>query len=78
MTFTLPPSLDRTRRTIADEVAWARTLTPEQRLGVLASLCRDAMKLLALNDKRDRVLTLRDPVPESTKLALQRLRKRNG
>jgi hypothetical protein len=66
--------LDRARHRVEDEVAWARTLTPEQRLDVVASLCRDAVQLLLLNDKRERVLSLRDPVPESTTRALARLR----
>jgi hypothetical protein len=72
--LTLPPSFDRNRHGVDEEVAWARTLSPEERLAVVASLCRDAVQLLLLNDKRDRVLSLRDPVPESTKRALARLR----
>ena len=55
-------------------VAWARSLTPEERLAVVALLCRDVITLLSMNDKRDRVLASRDLVPESTRRAFARLR----
>ena len=70
----LPPSLDKARHTLAEEVAWAKGLTTEQRLAVLDAVCRSTIYMLAVNAKRDRVLTLRDPVPESTKRAMNRLR----
>ena len=72
----LPPSLNRELHPLAEEVAWARGLAPEQRLAVTAQLCRDAMILLSMNPKRDRVLDFRDPLPESTHRALARLRRR--
>jgi hypothetical protein len=75
MAIVLPPSLMRDRHPVSEEVAWARSLTPEQRLEVVAMLCRDTVKLLALNPKRDRVLSMRDPVPDSTVRALARLRR---
>jgi hypothetical protein len=75
MPLVLPPSLQRDRHPLSEEVAWAKSLTPEQRLEVLASLCRDTVKLLSMNPKRDRVLAIRDPVPESTVKALARLRR---
>ncbi len=74
MPIALPPSLDKERHPVGEEVAWARSLSPEQRLGVVALLCRDVMTLLAMNEKRERVLAWRDPVPESTRRALARLR----
>ena len=76
MPITLPPSLRKERHTLQEEVAWARSLSPEQRLAVTAMLCRDAVTLLQMNPNRDRVLALRDPVPESTRRALARLRQR--
>lgn len=76
MTMTLPPSLRKDLHTAEEDVAWARTLTPEQRLEVVASLCRDAMAILMLNPKSDRVLSVRDPLPESTVRALARLHQR--
>ena len=69
----LPPSLDRGRHSLADEVAWARSLTPEQRLDVLESLCDDAVVLLEMNERRDFVMAYRDPLPDSTVRALARL-----
>ena len=76
MPIRLPPSLRKDRHTLQEEVAWARGLTPEERLAATATLCRDAMILLAMNPKRDRVIALRDPLPESTRRALARLRRR--
>jgi hypothetical protein len=72
--FALPPSLDKDRHTVAEEVAPVRALTPEQRLVLVASVCRSALALLNLNPKRDRLLALRDPVPASTRAAWKRLR----
>ena len=76
MAITLPLSLRKERHPARQEVQWARALTPEQRLAVVATLCRDVAVLLQMNDKRDRLLALRDPVPESTRRALARLRTR--
>ena len=75
MPVTLPPSLRREQHSLEEEVAWARSLTPEQRIEVIAVLCRDAISLLELNPKRDALLNMRDPVPESTTRALARLRR---
>ena len=77
MATTLPPSLDRDLHTLEEEVAPARALTPEQRLAVVASVCRAAMHVLRMHPKRERVLALRDPVPASTRAALRRLRARS-
>ena len=70
----LPPSLQKGRHSVAEEVAWAKQLTPEERLRVLAALCRDVVALLQMNERRDVILASRDPVPESTRRALARLR----
>jgi hypothetical protein len=74
MRITLPPSLDRQRHTLDEEVAWARSLTLEQRLEAVASACRSAAALLAMNPRREQVLALREPVPESTRELFRRLR----
>jgi len=76
MRISLPPSLRKELHTIEREVAWAKQMSPEQRLSVVALLCRDAVTLLQMNPKRDRVLALRDALPESTRRALARLRQR--
>ncbi len=63
----LPKSLDRRLHSVHDEVAFARSLSPEQRLLVVARVCRSARAILNLNPRRERVLALRDPVPETTR-----------
>ena len=74
MLASLPPSLQRERHPLSEEVAWAKQLTPEERLAVVAALCRDTITLLQMNDRRDLILAMRDPVPESTVRAFARLR----
>lgn len=78
MPITLPPSLDKDLHTLEEEVAFARSLSPQQRLQVLAQVCRASETLLRLNPKRERVLALRDPLPASTVEALARLRQAGG
>ena len=73
MSFKLPPSLDRNLHTLQQETAFARALTPEQRLAVVALVCRAAAQTLALNAKRELLLAYRDPLPASTLAALRRL-----
>jgi hypothetical protein len=75
MRISLPPSLQKDRHPVSEKVAWARTLTPEERLAVVAMLCRDTVTLLQMNPKQARVHPLQDPVPESTRIALTRLRR---
>lgn len=74
MAIQLPPSLRRELHSIEEEVAWAKGLKPEDRLAVVALLCRDSVTLLNMNPRRDRVLEARDPVPPSTAAAFARLR----
>ncbi len=76
MAIQLPPSLRRELHSIDEEVAWAKGLNPEERLAVVALLCRDSVTLLNMNPRRDRVLEARDAVPESTVAAYARLRDR--
>lgn len=75
MAIVLPPSLDKRIHTVDAEVVHARSLTPEERLVLVARVCRATMHLLNLNEKRDRILRMRDPVPESTRVAWKRLRE---
>ncbi len=75
MLLRLPPSLDRDRHPVDDEVARMRGLTPQERLRIVASVCRSALRVLALNPKWETVLATRDEVPESTRRALARLRE---
>ena len=76
MPFKLPPSLDRNLHTLERETAFAQALTPEQRVAVVALVCRAAMHVLALNTRAEQLLAQRDPLPASTLAALQRLRER--
>ena len=69
----LPPSLDKDRHPL-EEVAHARSLAREGRLRLVASVCRSALRVLNMHPERDRVLATRDEVPESTRIALRRLR----
>jgi hypothetical protein len=78
MLSALPPSLRKELHPLEDEVAWARAQTPEQRLRVVAALCRDTIILLNMNPHRDAVLAMRDPLPDSTVRAMARLRVRRG
>jgi hypothetical protein len=54
-------------------VAWAKTLSPEQRLRVVAALCRDVVVLLSMNPKGAAVLQMQDPLPDSSIRAWRRL-----
>ena len=63
---------------VKNEVAEWRGLTPAQ-LWRLAELCgRDAMWAIRASGRRDAVLAREDPLPESSILALQRLRRQAG
>jgi hypothetical protein len=75
MAFVLPPSLDKDVHSVEEEAAHARALTPEERLRLVALVCRSALQVLNLHPKRALVLRLRDPLPESTRVALRRLRE---
>ena len=73
--ITLPASLDKSRRTIAEEVSYARSLSTIERVSVLANVCRADLRLLKLNKHKDRLLLMKDPLPDSTIVALERLKK---
>lgn len=75
MAIFLPPSLDKDHHPLAEEVAYARSLAPAERLRVVALVCRATLQALNLHSKRDRVLAMRDPLPASTREALRRLRQ---
>lgn len=65
-------------RSVRDEVAeWARTTPAERwRLAILSS--RDAAWAAAAGGHRERVLAFVEPLPESTAVALERLRREAG
>ncbi len=70
----LPRWLVSDEESVWQETAHSRRMTPEERLVVLAAVCRSSAKLLAMNERRDYVLTHPDPIPQSSLDALARLR----
>lgn len=70
----LPPSFNRERHGLAAEVAFARSLTPRQRVDIVALVCRAAIQELSMNARRDALLAQREPLPASTLVVLRRLR----
>ncbi|MEI8255142.1 MAG: hypothetical protein WCJ30_05660 [Deltaproteobacteria bacterium] len=56
------------------EAAPYRDMTPEKRGELLASACRAAARMLRARADGARAAEYRDPLPESSKLALARLR----
>lgn len=57
-----------------------RAMSVEDRLKIVRALCRDAARLLAAMpaERRRKALEYRDPVSESTRAALRRLRSAVG
>ena len=76
MAIRLPPSLDKSRHTLTSEVAHARSWTQEERLNILARVCRANWQILAMNPHREEILRSRDPCPTSTTFAYRRFRIR--
>lgn len=62
------------RESVRWEAEPYRGMTPEERGAKMAAACRAAAKLLRAREDRAVVLAYRDPLPESTVLALKRLR----
>lgn len=75
MPIDLPPSLRAENDPSREKAAAYADMTPEQRFLVLASVCRDAVALLALHEDPRRALSWQAPLPESTVRALARLRR---
>jgi hypothetical protein len=57
------------------EAAPYRDMTPERRAVLLAAACRASAKMLRARVDGARVAEYRDPLPESSKVALERLRR---
>lgn len=62
------------KRSVREKCEPYRHMTPEERARDLWDVCSAAAQLLALNTNRSRVLSLQDPLPESSRRALARLR----
>jgi hypothetical protein len=73
----LPGAFRRTHEeALRDEVAEAAGTTPSERAEILVSLCRLAVEQILQHPDPARVLDYQDPIPASSKAALQRLRER--
>jgi len=75
MPIVIPPSLDKEIQTLEKECAYAMSLTPEERLEVVAQCSAAAWSQVLAHTQRERLLASRDPLPESTLAALKRLRE---
>ncbi len=70
----LPPWVLSDEESVWRETAESRRMTPDQRAVILAGVCRAGAKLLAMNDRRDRIIGQKEAPPPSTVAALARLR----
>jgi hypothetical protein len=70
----LPKWVVDNRTAVEREAQPYRDLTPEQRWRATAAACRAAARQLAQRADRQRLLDYRDPLPESSVIALRRLR----
>jgi hypothetical protein len=59
-----------------DELARLRALTDDERARILVGLMRAAARLLAVNENRERVLTVREPLSATAEATLAFLRDR--
>ncbi len=71
----LPPWVVDNRTAVAREAEPYRGQTREQRSRALAAACRAAAKQLAARADRQRLREYRDPLPQSSVVALRRLRE---
>jgi len=70
----LPGWVISNHESVEREAAQYRDMTVEQRLEILAGLCRTVPKLLEMNSQREFVIAYRAPLPQSSQRALARLR----
>lgn len=74
----LPGWVRRPDHPLRQEADRYRGMSPEERARHLAAVCRDAMRLVAARPDADRVRRRRDPLPESSRAVLARLREGGG
>jgi hypothetical protein len=60
----------------ADDLVRLRAMTDDERAHVLVGLMRAAARLLAANENRERILTVREPLSPAAEATLARLRQR--
>lgn len=66
------------RTSVREEVAEWAGLSPAERWQLAVRCSRDAMWAASASGHRDRILSHVDPLPESTVVALSRLRRQAG
>jgi len=66
-----PPMLDD-----AEDLARLRAMADDERAAILVGLMRAAPRLLAANEDRERILTIRGPLSPEAEATLARLRDR--
>jgi phosphopantetheinyl transferase len=71
----LPGWVVDNQTSVQREAAEYRHMSQSEKAKILASLCRWSAKQLALRSDRQQLLDYRDPLPESSRAALARLRK---
>lgn len=75
MSSTLPGWVVDDTESVRIEAEPYREMTPEQRGSLLAAACRAAARMLRSRDDAEAVLAHEDPLPESSRRALERLRR---
>lgn len=60
----------------SDEVERLRTMSDDERATILVGLMRAAARLLAVNENRERILMIREPLSTAAEATLSRLRQR--
>lgn len=74
--LTLPGWIVSNEESVRREAAPYRDMTPERRLALGAMASRSALRLALATTNRAIVLDYRDPLPESSSRAFERLRAR--
>jgi len=74
---TLPGWIVSNRESVCREAAPYRDMSPDRRLALGAAASRSAMKVALATSDRATVLGYRDPLPKSSRRALERLRTRS-
>lgn len=71
-----PPPRDSWADALAAAEAWGRDRTLEEHGLALRALCRAAMTIVRARPDAEDVLAYRDPLPESSRALIERLKER--
>lgn len=78
MPLVLPPSLRKDLHPVGDEVAEFRDMPLPKKLEILDTLCKDAVRLLGMRRLVGTNQVFEEPLPDSTREALRRLKSAHG